>query len=214
VHALVEASFTLEPRGGVALELLSVGGLGAVVERLDAAPKLSEASLRRQHAIVVGLARRAEALLPVRFGAFVPLDELTEVVRLRQGVLLDALERVRDHAQMTIRVFGSPAGHASIPRTSGTDYLRGRAAASRVTLAPDVKAVLAGVRHLVSAERLESGSGSVKATIDHLVRKRSIARYRRMVETALGDRRKAGDVTLTGPWPPFAFAPDIWAGET
>jgi hypothetical protein len=148
----------------------------------------------------------------VRFGAFVPLDELAELVRLRHRLLVDALERVRDHAQMTIRVFGASAGHSTIPRTSGADYLRARAAASRVSLGPEVTDLLTRVRELASAERVASGSGSVRATVDHLVRKRLIPRYRRTLSRALVERRTAGDVTVTGPWPPFAFAPDIWTG--
>ena len=49
--------------------MIDIGAVAAIVESVDAPPDASEATLLEQHAIVVRLARRFDALLPVRFGA-------------------------------------------------------------------------------------------------------------------------------------------------
>ena len=114
------------------IEIVPVGGLFAAAERLLSPPALTEAALRRQHRIVVTLSRLSTAVLPVRFGAFMTDDELPQIVRARRTVLLRALKQVRGRDQMTVRIFGPPLEVLPASRSSsGSDYLRARAAAIR-----------------------------------------------------------------------------------
>ena len=74
VFALVErpaASATTMRIARHRIEFMPVRGIYAAVERRRTQPRISEASLRGQHDVVVKLARRCEAILPVRFGAWV-----------------------------------------------------------------------------------------------------------------------------------------------
>ena len=216
VYALLGSRASVGRRRGTRIEVIPVGGMFAAVERLASRPPLSEAALRRQHEIVVELARVNDAVLPVRFGAFIDVDELAQVIRLRQDVLRRALQRVRGHDQMTIRLFGPARTRAVAPAAAtGTAYLRSRAAAARPALTPAARAIIVAVSPVVSAQRIDAGrSGGVQATIDHLVRRRSVARYRRLVETCVARMDAPPVVAVSGPWPPFAFAPDIWLTDS
>lgn len=222
VYALLGSGARAAPRRGTRIEIIPVGGLFAAVEpleRLADPPALSEAALRRQHQIVVALSHATDAILPVRFGALLDLDELVQLVRLRRGVLRRALQRVRGHDQMTLRVFGSRSPRrarqspVAAESASGRDYLLGRAAASRAALTPAGRAILEAVRPLVSAQRIDAGRGGVQATINHLVTRGSGPRYRRLVAASIAKMTPTPAVTVSGPWPPFAFAPDIWSSD-
>ena len=193
------------------IEIVPVGGLFAAGERFPALPALTEEALRRQHRIVVRLSRLSKAVLPVRFGAFMTDDELPQIVRARRAVLLRALKRVRGRDQMTVRIFGPalevlPAGRPS----SGSDYLRARAAALRPALTPGARALVKAVSSVVDAQRVSGSRGGVQLTIDHLVRRSNVARYRRLLSSCVEELQPHIDVAVSGPWPPFAFAPDIW----
>jgi hypothetical protein len=182
----------------------------AAVERLAEAPPVSEQALREQHQIVVRLARTAKAILPVRFGTFVERDELERVVRARRDVLQEALRTVHGKAQMIVRVFMMPDSPRLPTRsratTSGTDYLRARAALSKPTLPKIAKTITDAVRPLVSAERIDAGQGSVRVTINHLIERRQVRAYLTAVDAIVV---KPEDAVVSGPWPPFAFVPDL-----
>ncbi len=64
--------------------------------------------------------------------------------------------------------------------------------------------VLAAVRPLVAAERREHGAGGLLATIYHLVEARHVDRYKKAVGNPVPG------VMVSGPWPPFAFSPQLW----
>ena len=197
--------------------MVAVGGLYAAVGRLSERPVLSEAALRHQHEIVVALNRSAPALLPVRFGALVDSDELSSIVGQRYGTLRRALDAVRGQDQMTIRVFDELVSHGPDPSFepgSGADYLRRRAAAAQPRLTEEVKRILESVKPLVSAQVVDAGRGTVQATIHHLVRRGRAARYRGIVASSAAGLDPRPDFTISGPWPPFAFAPDIWSPST
>ncbi len=130
VYALLGTSIARARLPRRKMEVIPVGGLFAAAERLRTPPALTEAALRRQHRIVVTLSRLSTAVLPVRFGAFMTDDELPQIVRARRTVLLRALKQVRGRDQMTVRIFGPPLEVLPASRpSSGSDYLRARAAA-------------------------------------------------------------------------------------
>jgi len=191
------------------MELVRFGTIAAVVERRRARPAISERALRKQHRAVRQIHEVGDAVLPVRFGALVERSELESVINLRRATLLRALRQVRGKAQMTIRVFGRPAEQprVSAPIATGTDYLKARAAATRPVVSPAADELRRAVRGVVSAERLDPGRGSLELSIHHLVRRARLDDYRGRADRIL---ESAPQLVLSGPWPPFAFAPDLW----
>jgi Gas vesicle synthesis protein GvpL/GvpF len=196
---------------GHRIELLSVAGLEVAVERLDERPAISETALRLQHAIVTRLARRCDAVLPARFGSLVTFEDLERIVALRTADLRKALRKVRGRAQMTLRIVASPAVVAPAPSvdkpTSGTAYLAYRMAALSGTRPPAAAALARGIGTLVHDERIET-TDSGRTSIFHLIDSADVREYRAAIN---GVRLPEGErVSVTGPFPPFAFAPELW----
>jgi hypothetical protein len=209
----------------VAIDQLGAGGeptegevIYAAIERTGAPRALSEQALRDQHGIVMEISARVDAVLPARFGAFVQPDELRAVVMQRRATILDALALVKGRRQMTIRLLGretrvQESVSAALSQTpTGTEYLQQRREALTPRPMPTVLAAIAdAVRGKVRGERIEPGRGRVVATIYQLVDAADVLSYRAALEAL--DPLVAGDLALsvTGPWPPFAFAPEWWS---
>jgi Gas vesicle synthesis protein GvpL/GvpF len=227
VYALIEpATSRAQPEGGQArsiqvhgrrVQLIPVGTMRAAIERFDAAPALSEESLRTQHDTVVALARRFDAVLPARFGAALDIAELERLVTARQRLLRRAFDTVRGREQMTVRIFGpEPPAEGEAPGVpeSGTAYLRSRRTAARrgadLGLLDEVARARRAVRPLVERERLDEGRGRVRATLHHLIRRGRAAEYKSLLNQSLDALPAHVEVVVSGPWPPFAFTPDLW----
>jgi len=215
VFALVGQAATPFSAAGHRIEFIEVEGVYAAVERIRRAPAVSEGALRAQHQVVAQIAERQAAVLPVRFGALVDAGELGGVVSQRREAIRDALALVRGRRQMTARLRAmdmaspTPVGPASHAAVTGTGYLESRRAAA----APPMPAAMAGfataVRTWVVAARTEGSRGRVLATIYHLVEGADVEAY---MAAAVQVQREMNDgvVTVSGPWAPFAFAPDVW----
>ena len=193
---------------GRRLRAITIGGVDAIVGQR--APGRSIEDIQRQHEIVAALAARTPALLPARFGSEIREDALRSLVSDREHDLRAALKRVRNCQQMTIRVFGrSEAGAVQdvLPR-SGAEYLarRRERALREPAEAGVIRAVLSD---LVKAERVEPGERGIRVTVFHLVATPRLARYRQRAST-IQSSLAAASVTVTGPWPPFAFAPELF----
>jgi hypothetical protein len=192
------------PRGSRRRE----GAIAAIAERVLEPSLPSEASLREQHAIVVDIWRRTGRLIPVRFGTVMSEADLTARVATAAPALARKLQQFHGRVQMTVRVFEdlSPPERGSLPGTSGTAYLkalRDRAAAvSR--LAAEVRGP---VESLVLEERLESGRGPLRLSLFHLIAADDEAQYRAALDAFAGEGSRR--VSVSGPWPPFAFAPEL-----
>lgn len=212
VYALVEAKGRRFRFDQHRVEFLPVSGLYAAVERLPSAPALSESMLRKQHELVARLARRVDAILPARFGAWMELDELEQVIAMRRGTLQEAFDRVRGADQMTVRIFGAArkGTRAAPPQAerTGTDYLRLRRAAKSGSSA-EGDAIRQAVTGLVRAERVDPGRGSLRAVLHHLVPRGRATRYVDLVHRASATLPGSVRVTVSGPWPPFAFTPEL-----
>jgi hypothetical protein len=198
---------------GHRIEFVRADDVYAAVERVSRPPALSEETLRKQHEVVAHIAGRVEALLPARFGAFVDARELRDLVAGRRDAILEALALVQGRTQMTARLLG-PEVPVAVPgetrATTGTEYLANR----RATVAsPPMPAALCAVadtvRGIVVTERSEAGRGRVIATLYHLLDRALVADYKAALATI---PPLTGDLALsvTGPWPAFAFAPDLW----
>jgi hypothetical protein len=193
---------------GRALQSLSFGPIDVIVERGRDRGTFTSEALQEQHAIVAELAGRTRALLPARYGSVVSEPALRGIVSGRAPHIVDALARVRGRRQMTIRVFGSPDSSRleEGDTTTGTAFLESRRA--RVQHVPaEVSAIRQALRPLVAGERIEAGEGALRVTIYHLVpAKRTEAYARTAAALDLAPHRLA----VSGPWPAFAFAPELF----
>jgi hypothetical protein len=179
-------------------ELLIVAG--------DAVPALTPENLASQDAVV----RRLDvpAVLPIRFGETVrDEEELCKLLEPRSSDLAAALDRVRGCEQMTLRVFGEPAPLPEPPEKDagpGTRYLEARRREiERARSLPEIGPLLDRLRPLVRAERIErKEQGRLLGTVYHLVRKEDVAAYKEAL-------REEDGVAVSGPWPPYAFAPGL-----
>jgi hypothetical protein len=195
---------------GHLVEFIAVNGAVAAIERNASRHTVSEAALRIQHEIVLQIAARVDEILPARFGASVDEQELEQLLTLRQSAIQGALDLVRGRVQMTIRVRDQELGdhvagvRQSVAAASGTAYLEARrAAAVRPSPAAAIAATEA-VRHLVVAERHDS-TRPPAWSIYHLIDRGRVRDYLAALSGV-----ELASMTVSGPWPPFAFAPDLW----
>ena len=210
VYAVTGAPAAPFEVAGRRIECVAVGGVYAALTATDTMPPLIEASLREQHDVVGALAERIDAVLPARFGSLVEQAELERVVDVRRAAIDEALALVTGCEQMTVRVFGEPeaAPAVAVVPSSGTAYLQQRAA--ETALPASVRPIAEAVRPLVRAERIVRGERGVLATLYHLVPRGTSTPYQDALETLRADFPGPGFI-VSGPWPPFAFAPELWA---
>ena len=208
VYALAAGSFPPTIRiGRHRIRALKVGPLAVLGVTPAGDATFTEAALREQHAIVLGLAESIDPLLPVRFGTRISADHLQSTVLQSLPVLTNALENVRGRRQMTLRLIGVPlVDQPPAASGSGATYLQQRRAAYSVP--SELEPVLAAVTRFVVEERLSPGRAGVRSTVFHLVERAAVASYREAVQRAMKGM-PAGSVTISGPWPPFAFAPEL-----
>lgn len=197
---------------GYRVECIRVAGVDAVIARLDQPPPVTEGLLRRQHEVVVAAASRVDALLPVRFGAFLDRAELAAVLTRRSGTIAEALALVRGRQQMTLRLLepptaASPRDAVVPPAMTGAEYLEARRTAAALPIA--LRAVGDALGTLVRAERAQAGTGKIAPTLYHLIDRGDVASYNRKVADSRSRQPQAA-VVVSGPWPPFAFVPDLW----
>lgn len=215
LYALVDEDSGLLGEGiaGEPLHLVRLNGLSAVVGDLPERPNPDRESLERQDSVVRRLAELFPAILPARFGE-VFADEASLASRLasREREMTEALARVRGCVQMTLRVFGEPEAiqePETVEGGPGSRYLAARRReAERARSLPEIEPLREALRPLLRAERIERHeAGPLLGTAYHLVLRGQDGAYREALEAArerIGGRR----VAATGPWPPYAFAPE------
>ena len=86
-----------------ALAVREVPGGYAVVERRADVPPAELGSLAKHAAVVTRIGAAVPAILPVRFGTLLELDEMNEALEDREEELADAFETVRGRVQFTWR---------------------------------------------------------------------------------------------------------------
>jgi len=133
------------------------------------------------------------------------------VVGRRRGTLSKALRHVRGKRQMTVRVFGEadPSRVRGTPST-GTEYLLARAGPRSEDLPASAAAIRNALGSIVSDERIDGPHGSIQVTMNHLVRRDRLETYRSIIDSTIAGFEAPQHVTVSGPWPPFAFAPDLF----
>jgi hypothetical protein len=108
---------------------------------------------------------------------------------------------------MTLRLI-DPAGAVSEPdqATSGTAYLQRRRALH--TVPAEAAALMAALQTFVVDVRVQPGRAGIRASVYHLVERRAAAEYRAAAAGAI-PALAPWRATVTGPWPAFAFAPEL-----
>jgi hypothetical protein len=201
-------SFTVDKHR---VEFIDLGGVHAAIERLTERPTVSESSLRTQHDIVMRIFDNIEDVVPARFGALIDERELRDILAARRSLIQDVLTLVRGRVQMTVRFREAPE---SMPARnpfgekaamSGTAYLEARRSAARTMMPVLAGVVSTAVADMTIAERSEPATERTHAALYHLIDRSRVVRY----SDALS-RLQSPAISVSGPWPPFAFAPDLW----
>ena len=198
---------------GEPLRFVRVAGLVLAAGPMSRAPGPSLSMLRRHDAVVRRLAGAVPAGLPARFGALVTdRAALAELIGPQAATLRRALAQVAGREQMTLRLYGSARrgeveATVPLPAGPGTRYLTSRSAATLRAL-PDLARLRRTLAGLVRAERIEpSQTPPLLGSVYHLVdrgQRRAYQRALRRVTCQLADLR----VVPSGPWTPYAFAPE------
>jgi len=217
LYALVDGEPSAPLEEGIAgepLRLLPRGGISAVTGALPARPNPDREILERQDAVVRRLAESFGAILPARFGeAFADEAALAGRLGPREREIAEALALVRGCVQMTLRVFGEPEPAPEPDTATGGPGTRHLAARRRqhewAHSLPEIDPLRAALHPLLRAERIErhGAPGPLVGTAYHLIQRAQAGAYLEALESArgrIGGRR----VAATGPWPPYAFAPE------
>ena len=204
------------------LSIRKLAGAFAVVERRADVPPVEFGSLKKHQEVVTRLASQVPAILPVRYGTLLEDDHLDEATRERDDEIAEAFDVVRDRVQFTWRIKRKPgvglsavalakaegrkSERQSGQPSSGAEYLRRAARAAN----PSPPAAFRGLRSklapLMTKQRYQAATPAIPEAVYHLVDNTNVDRY---VTAAAAVRKTSPLLTVTGPFPPFAFAPEI-----
>lgn len=199
---------------GRSVRALDVAGLRTWVSSLPAPPSASLDRVR-EHNSVVEAAMEHATPLPMRFGQFFESEsEMRDVLEERRDRLERSLDRVRDAAELGVRVLAPEREAPEVPdRTTGRAYLEGLARReetldrSRRRGAQVAAELHAFLGPLVRAQAVRPGGDSGLVAISHLVARHDTGAYREQVHT-FTDRYPELRFVVSGPWPPYGFADD------
>jgi len=211
------------PSGGAgkgltaALSLRKLAGAFAVVERRADVPPVAFGTLKKHQDVVSRLAKRVPAILPVRFGTLLEAADLDEAVQERGEEIAEAFDLVRDRVQFTWRSAGKPGRQAGSVRReagpdtrtaalSGTQYLEQAARAANPPPPAAFRALQTRLATLVVRQRYQPGTPALPEAVYHLVAAADVRRY---TAAAAAIDPLAPKLTMSGPFAPFAFAPEI-----
>lgn len=195
------------------LKALAVDGLVAIAGEVEALPAATVDALQAQDLLIRALAARMDALLPARFGTQ-ERSAAALVARLEPHVeaFTRALVEVQGCEQMNLRLFvDAPARPKPLRRRSprdgaGTRYLL-RAQERLSPSLPELDPLRAALGDLLHAERVKgSNQPPLRASVSHLIPRGSAVRYQALLAGL--DRPEGTRWLATGPFPPYAFAPE------
>jgi hypothetical protein len=221
VFALIDAVPAGRPGKGLtgALSLRELAGAFVVVERRADVPPIAFGTLKRHQEVVSRLAKQVPAILPVRFGTLLDAADLDEAIQERREEIADAFDLVRDRVQFTWRVAGKPRrepaaagarrddrGPARTTSLSGTQYLRQAARAANPPPPPAFRPLQTRLASLAVRQRYQPGTAALPEAVYHLV---PASETRRYIAAAADLDATSPPLAMTGPFAPFAFAPEI-----
>jgi hypothetical protein len=218
VFALVDAVPARGSGKGLtgALSLRKLAGAFVVVERRADVPPIAFGTLKRHQEVVSRLAKQVPAILPVRFGTLLDAADLDEAIQERREEIAEAFDLVRDRVQFTWRVAGQArreaggarreaAATARTAAVSGTQYLQQAARAANPPPPAAFRALQTRLAPLIVRQRYQPGTAALPEAVYHLVAASDVRRY----TTAAALDTTAPRLAMTGPFAPFAFAPEI-----
>jgi hypothetical protein len=219
VYAITPASAPQLPACGLRgerLVLVREGAVAAATGRLSRAPRPTPRNLRAHHHAVAAIADAVPAVLPARFGMLLEEHDLRDLLGSREAAFRRALHRVRGRAQMTVRFPRAMERDARRRSTdagglqlSGAAWLRARAHdLSRAARRAECVRLRGAVRRWARGEQVSEQAGVL--SVYHLVPRSAAAAYRR---AAAGIGSSTLPVLVGGPYPPFAFVPDLLTGD-
>jgi hypothetical protein len=212
-YAICEPAVADPPPGGVGLSgarlrVLQSDGLGAIYSRHRTRFVRPSTNLVLKHQRVVERVMTRGPVLPLRFGMQLESEQqLAGELAERRQELLCALDRVRGHVELGVRVIVDRDRETDTePETpSGRDYLLARVgnyAQARI-LQHELHAPLA---RLATANVLRSRAAPPAILVAaYLVDAGAVAEFRRRADELAG-RQTHARVLITGPWPPYSFA--------
>ena len=169
---------------------------------------LTETELQRQHDIVRRIAAAVPAMIPARFGALVDEVELSAILRTRHEAIRTTLDHVRDNVQMTLRMRVEtvpPRVTVHAPSVSGRDYLSRRREALLPAAPAYAEPTLKELKPYVRDVRSKLDDRGI-LTLYHLIRRTDVDHYRQTISSVATPL-----IAVSGPFAPFAFAPDLFA---
>ena len=193
--------------GGATLRTLERDGLAAVYSRHRSLRPRPSPELVLVHERVVEAILARGPVLPLRFGTQLEDEErLAAALAERREELMHALERVRGHVELGLRVIPKLRDKPAPGRSeqSGRDYLLARAAEHRCMdeAGRDLHAPLAELA--AGSRRRESPAPPAILVAAYLVEAGAVADFRARAGE-LGERHRDLHVVVTGPWPPYNF---------
>ena len=202
-----------------ALSVRKLAGALVVVERRADVPPVEFGSLKKHQDVVARLAARVPAILPVRFGTLLESEHLEEAVQERDDEIAEAFDLVRGRVQFTWRlgrrseagdrrseVGGRTGEIRSGQPKSGTAYLHKAARAANPAPPAAFGTLRTKLAPLIAGQRYQPGTAALPEALYHLVEQKRADRY---VTAAAAVTKARPALTVTGPFPPFAFAPEI-----
>jgi hypothetical protein len=203
---------------GEALRVVACGGLLAVVGDMAVPPAVTATALREHDRAIRRMTAVTDAVLPMRFGSMADGElELARRLEPAEAALAAALARVASREQMTVRVYerharGQDSASGVVPPGAadlgpGARYLlERRRTAAHDSHSAALDAVLAAPAAFVRGQRIEShGSPPLIASVHHLIERGQGEAYTAVVHAGTADLIDAA-VSVSGPWPPYAFA--------
>ena len=208
--------------GALSLRKLPAGFV--VVERRADVPPVEFGSLKKHQDVVARLATQVPAILPVRFGTLLETGHLEEALQERDEEILEAFDLVRGRVQFTWRIAGRRSARRSLGESgkepggakvgvpkrdqpaSGAEYLRRAARAANPAPPVAFRPLRTRVSPLAERERYQPATPAIPEAVYHLVEQKHVDRY---VAAADALKETSPQLTVSGPFPPFAFAPEI-----
>jgi hypothetical protein len=196
------------------LSFRELAGGFVVVERRGDVPPIAFGSLKKHQDVVARLARQVPAILPVRFGTLIETEHLEEALQEREAEVADAFDLVRGRVQFTWRAAGprgkagdgTGKGPAPQKALTGTAYLRQAARAANPALPAAFQKLHTRLAPVTVGLRYQPGTAAVPDAMYHLVARTDADRYR----AAAAPLKAASPlISLSGPFAPFAFAPEL-----
>ncbi len=171
---------------------------------------LAAAGVRHQR-VVSELAALA-SVLPARFGTvFLSTKSLEDDVKSRKRPLLASFKRINGADEWGVKVFSvAPQRAVAVAASSGTDYLRQKAAL-REKRGPDpevgefARKLAALAEEVAPAGKVSSGQRELAWQASFLVRRSRQKQWQQALDRYAKRWRERWRIECTGPWPPYSF---------